>query len=141
MGRLGVARPIVALLALSSLLPACASEAIAPPHPIFQMEDRIRSRTNIIPLIVRDPERAGRVVDLYIELEDIAATYRAKRALFKARLASLQGDEEDIDERIRAIFEAGKRESVRLGDRYIQVQLEIRKHLSPREFARIDRVR
>ena len=134
-------RAIAALVSVSLGAGSACASAPARPHPIIEMEDRVRPRIARIPLAVRDAERAERVRAIYVELERLIANFRLSRAHLLWQITNLRGNEPDLREqltqRIHELREAG----VQTMEAYVEAQLELRTLLTPEEFARIDAMR
>lgn len=118
----------------------CASQEI-PNHPVRGMTDRVRSRINRLDLVFSDEVRAATVKTLYFELEDLVLEYEARRLGFVQELSALQTDAPDFEAKVAKVFAKAKNESEALMKRYIEVQLLLRKHVTPEEFAVIDALR
>jgi hypothetical protein len=131
-----------AFLVLLSLA-ACKSggEDKPPSHPIMAMEDRVRSRIDRIELIVDDGDRRKKVIEIYEALERLVWEYKRGRACMNEQLTGFDSDEIPSEDEIRGVLALRKKADANLTKRYVSLQLELRKNLTPEEFKRIDALR
>jgi hypothetical protein len=128
------------VLALFAAVSACACAVHQPPArlPSTAIHDRTASRVELVDFVISDPERARKVRALYQEIEELmrAAQSVESRELANVGSASLRSDGE-----LRDSVAASREAELAALERYVQVQLEIRTLTTPKEFARLDRIR
>ena len=124
------------------LAAACSGGQKPPPnHPIAGMSDRVRSRIDRIELVIPDRDRAKKVTEAYVVLEDLVLEYQASRATSLAALAALDGEEKDVAASTDKIFDRAKAAEDKLFERYVEVQVQIRALVTAEEFRKIDALR
>lgn len=102
------------------------------------MQDRAASRVELVTLVIADPARAARVRALYVEIERLMlATKRAEAAEF-LRLGSGPAPSEVATHAAMQRFAAAELGALR---RYEALQMQLRRELTPEEFARLDAVK
>jgi hypothetical protein len=137
-GRCGgrAVRQALAVLAAAS---ACACSTQPPPRlPSTAIHDRTASRVELVDFVISDHDRARKVRALYQEIEALMRQAQSveSRELGKVGSASLRGDDE-----LRDSVAASREAELAALERYVQVQVEIRALTTPKEFARLDRIR
>ena len=125
--------PVV--LALASL--ACGGEKPPAQLPSTDARDRVATRVELVNLVISDPERAAKVRSLYIAMDSLLLDTKRAQA---HELALLGAEPANSDERTRSRFASvSKAESSAL-ERYMQLQLELRRFVTAKEFARLDAI-
>lgn len=125
-----------ALLALGLL--ACGGEKPPAQLPSTAARDRVATRVELVDLVIADPERAAKVRSLYIAMDSLLL--EAKRAQAR-QLALLGAERPSSDEETRAGFSAVSKVEAGALERYIKLQLELRRFTTADEFARLDAIR
>lgn len=123
------------------VLAACSKEQRPSNHPIASIYDRNVTKIELVALVVNEPSRAKKVRHIYEDIAQLLEELRLIRAKISERLTQ-NLDANTLDEtQVRAdVLELRKR-SKQSYHRYVQLQLELRKHLTKEEFARLDKVR
>jgi len=118
---------------------ACAKKDIPPSLPRTQIYQRFAPRVELVELVIKDEKRAETVKDLYIQIED---TFHEQGVQAAENLKALAGHKAQLtDNELRATFDtfrAGERAAY---NRYIAVQMKIRKAVNREEFARLNGLR
>jgi hypothetical protein len=118
---------------------ACAKKDIPPSLPRTQIYQRFAPRVELVELVIKDEKRAETVKDLYIQIED---TFYEQGLQAAKNLKALAGHKEQLtDNELRATFDtfrAGERAAY---DRYIALQMKIRKAVNREEFAHLNALR
>jgi hypothetical protein len=129
----------VALVALAAPgLLACGGDKPPAQLPSTAARDRMAKRVELVNLVISDPERAAKVRALYIEMDSLfLGTKRAQAR----QLALLGADKPASDEQTRAGLRAVQMAESSSLERYIGLQLELRRSTTANEFARLDAIR
>ncbi|MEI9938650.1 MAG: hypothetical protein WDO69_15640 [Pseudomonadota bacterium] len=134
--RIALTLEFVALLAFA--LPACGGEKAPPQLPSTAARDRAATRVELVNLVISDPERAAKVRSLYIAMDSLLLD--AKRAQAR-QLAQLGAERPSTDEETRARCIAVREAESSALERYVGLQLELRRFTTADEFARLDAIR
>ena len=117
---------------------ACGKAAPPAQLPSTAARDRVATRVELVDLVISNPERAAKVRALYIAMDTLLLD--AKRA--QARQLTLLGAEQPSnDEERRSRMSAVRQAESAALERYIELQLELRRYVTPDEFARLDKIR
>lgn len=120
------------------LASACGGPKLPPSLPSTGVLDRAASRVELVSLVISDPARAARVRALYIEIERLMlATKRVEAAEF-LRLGSGPPPSEPETHAAMQRFAEAELAALR---RYITLQMQLRRELTPEEFVRLDAVK
>jgi hypothetical protein len=126
----------VAFVALGLL--ACGGEKPPAQLPSTAARDRVSKRVELVNLVISDPERATKVRALYIEMDSLFIGTKRDQA---RQLALLGADKPSSDEQTRAGLRAVQTAESSSLERYIGLQLELRRFTTADEFARLDAIR
>lgn len=130
--------PLIALALAAFALLACGGDKPPPQLPTTAARDRVATRIELVDLVISDPKRAAKVRSLYIAMDSLLL--ETKRAQAK-QLVLLGAERPSTDEETRAGLAAvGKAEADAL-ERYMGLQLELRRFTTADEFARLDKIR
>jgi hypothetical protein len=105
------------------------------------MTDRVRSRIDRLDLVFSDYERSREVKRIYSGMEELVLAYEERRVALVARIIAAEGDDAHVEAEVDRAFETARREAHQLMTRYVEAQLELRRHLTSEEFAIIDGLR
>ena len=127
------------LLGLAVLaLPACGNSP-PPQLPTTSVRDRAACHVGVVPLVVNDAARAERVRTLYVQMDSLMLETKRAQAEQLLLLADHNATRTDDDKRARfARFQAIEHRAL---ERYIELQLELRRLTTPEEFARLAAVK
>ncbi len=128
--------PFGAFAALA--LPACGGEKPPAQLPSTAARDRVAPRVELVDLVISDPERAAKVRSLYIAMDSLILDTKRAQA---RQLAQLGAARPSSDEETRAQFAAVRQAESSALERYIGLQLELRRFTTADEFARLDAIR
>jgi hypothetical protein len=132
---------LVLAIALGTQLGSCSKPARPPSHPDLDMRDRAATRIQLVSLIIDDPQRAAQVRSAYERIETLGVALEKTRMAEAKQLLELSGHrvlpENEIRTHLWKLREAGKAAY----PKYVELQLEIRKLTTPKEFAKLDEVR
>jgi hypothetical protein len=122
-------------LALAVLALAGCGNSPPPQLPTTSARDRAACHVGLVPLVVGDPVRAERVRALYVQMDTSMIAAKRAQAEQLLLLADPKVTRSDDDKRARfAQFQAIERRAL---ERYIALQLELRRLTTPEEFARL----
>ena len=131
--------PLVLLLALLALAPcACGGEKAPPQLPSTAARDRVATRVELVDLVISDRARAAKVRALYIAMDSLLLDTKRAQA---GQLALLGGERPSSDEETRTRLAAVRNAELSALERYIGLQLELRRFTTADEFARLDAIR
>lgn len=133
--------PTVLTLAMLGLVACGEPEARPPNHPTVAMKDRQVSRIQVVELVIADDGRARRVKQLLLDMEKLFQRFERERAAEARKLAELSARREYPEADVRAAMQRIRGVGKRAYPAYVALQLELRKHTTPEEFARLDEVR
>jgi hypothetical protein len=126
--------------ALALLGAAACSPDLPPALPSTAAYARFASRVELVDLVISDPARAAKVRNLYLEIEaSLLATRRTNASQIAALGARKRapGDEEST----RALVKKVRDAELAAFQRYIGLQLELRRSLNAEEFAKLDAIK
>jgi len=129
---------LVALAALASALFACGGDKPPAQLPSTAARDRVATRVELVDLVVSDPARAAKVRSLYIAMDELLLDTKRVQA---RQLALVGSDQMSSDEKTRAALSAVSKAEASGLERYMQLQLELRRFVTADEFARLDAIR
>jgi hypothetical protein len=115
----------------------CGGEKPPAQLPSTAARDRVATRVELVDLVISDQSRASKVRSLYIAMD--ALLLDTKRA--QARELALLGASQANDEQTRAALAAVSQAETSALERYMGLQLELRRFTSADEFARLDAIR
>ena len=127
---------LLALLALG--VSACGGDKTPPQLPSTAARDRVATRVELVDLVISDRSRAAKVRSLYIAMDSLLLDTKRAQA---AQLALLGGEQASSDEETRARLVAVRNAESSALERYIGLQLELRRFTTADEFARLDAIR
>jgi len=117
---------------------ACGGEKAPAQLPSTAARDRVATRVELVDLVISDPKRAAKVRSLYIAMDSLLLDTKRAQA---QKLASLGGSRPSSDEETRAGLVAVRKAEASSLERYIALQLELRRFTTATEFARLDAIR
>jgi hypothetical protein len=120
------------------VLLACGGEKAPPQLPSTAARDRVATRVELVDLVISDPERAAKVRSLYIAMDALLLETKLAQA---RQLALLGAERPSTDEETRARFATVRKAESSALERYIELQLELRRFTTAGEFARLDAIR
>jgi len=123
---------------VAAVLIACGGEKAPPQLPSTSARDRVATRVELVDLVISDPERAAKVRSLYIAMDSLLLETKLAQA---RQLALLGAERPSTDEETRARFAAVRKAESSALERYIELQLELRRFTTAGEFARLDAIR
>jgi len=99
------------------------------------------AQLGVIELVVKDEVRVQKAKHLYQEVELAFLTAEARRLAASQVALAMSGEGEPTDDEIRQAFEMMETASREAFERYIALQLELRKVLTKSEFDQLTKVR
>ncbi len=136
-----IQRRLGALLALAGCvaITACGGKEPPPQLPTSGAQDRAASRIELVDLVIADPARAERVRALYVDIERLMLTTKQAQAkelrAFGAPAAPRSAEE------TRAMLRRFRETEQGALEKYVALQLELRRSTTPEEFARLDAIK
>ena len=122
-------------LALAVLALAGCGNSPPPQLPTTSARDRAACHVGLVPLVVDGTARAERVRALYVQMDSLLLEAKRAQAAQLLLLGDPNATRSDDDKRARfAQFQALERRAL---ERYIELQLELRRLTTPEEFARL----
>jgi hypothetical protein len=117
--------------------PACAD--LPPSLPSTDAHLRFGSRVELVDLVISDRVRAAKVRDLYAQIEELMVTVKRTTAGEVIKL----GSENPVrsDEETRAIVAKVRSTEIAAFQRYIKLQMELRRSMTAEEFAKLDAIK
>jgi len=129
---------VLLTLGFAALVLGCGGEKPPAQLPSTAARDRVATRVELVNLVISDPARAEKVRSLYIAMDSLLLD--TKRA--QARQLALLGSERPSSEaETRAGLAAVSKAEASGLERYMQLQLELRRFTTADEFARLDAIR
>ena len=125
----------VALGALGLL--ACGGEKPPAQLPSTAARDRMATRVELVNLVISNPGRAAKVRSLYIAMDSLLLDTKRAQA---RQLALLGAERPSSEEETRAGFAVVRNAEASALERYIALQLELRRFTTADEFARLDAI-
>lgn len=126
-------------LALGVLALSGCGNSPPPQLPTTSVRDRAACHVGLVPLVVDDGARAERVRALYVQMDTLMLDVKRAQAQQLLLLADANTTRSDDDKRARfAQFQALERGAL---ERYIGLQLELRRLTTPKEFARLSAIK
>jgi hypothetical protein len=117
---------------------ACGGEKPPAQLPSTAARDRVASRVELVNLVISDPERAAKVRSLYIAMDSLLLDTKRAQA---QQLALLGTEQPSNDEATRSALSAVRNAEASALERYIALQVELRRFVTAAEFARLDAIR
>lgn len=105
------------------------------------MRDRNAARIDLVELIITDSDRAQRVKNSYQQMTDLIDGFAATRTVHAKRFASLSSERVLPEAELRAEIATLRQSGRDAYQDYVRLQLDIRKHTTAKEFARLDEAR
>jgi len=130
--------PIALLLAALGLL-ACGGDKPPAQLPSTAARDRVATRIELVDMVISDPARAAKVRSLYTAMDSLLLETKRTQAHQLVVLGAAQRPSTDAETRA-ALAAVSKAESSAL-ERYMALQLELRRYTTADEFARLDKIR
>jgi len=127
-----------AVLACLVGVSAGCSVELPPRLPSTAIHDRTASRVDLVDFVISDRARAEKVRALYLEIEQLMLEAQAVEAREQAKLGSGSFRAET---EARASLRASRDAEFDALERYVAVQMEIRRLTTPKEFARLDAIK
>lgn len=132
---------------LSSLLLALAcgvGEAscgpdLPPSLPSTAAHARATSRIELVDLVISDPERAAKVRRLYIEIEELML-YAKRTSAGEVKKLGIDNPRR-TDAETRAAVDRVRRADIEAFQRYVTLQMELRRSMNAEEFAKLDAIK
>ncbi|HYQ42148.1 MAG TPA: hypothetical protein VER11_09270 [Polyangiaceae bacterium] len=133
------ARVALLVFAAQSLtLFACGGDQPPAQLPSTSARDRMATRVELVDLVISDPARAAKVRSLYMAMDELLLD--TKRA--QARQLALVGtDQMSSDDKTRAALASVSKAEKSGLERYMELQLQLRRFVTADEFARLDAIR
>jgi hypothetical protein len=141
-------RAAAVALALSSVA-ACSAKETPPHHPVGEMRARLEAKIDLLDLVVKDPARAARVREIYLEAWQLGYDFDLARARSLQQAQAAIGERTSPDAQEQSLPE-GTLERILLPDpeigrasfaRYTALMLEARTLLSEDEFRKLEATR
>jgi hypothetical protein len=131
--------PTLALVLGAHGLIACGGDKPPAQLPSTAARDRVATRVELVDLVISDPTRAAKVRSLYIAMDSLLL--ETKRAQARQLMVLGASERPSTDAETRAgVAAVGKAEAEAL-ERYMGLQLELRRFTTADEFARLDAIR
>ena len=135
-----IQRALVMLgVAWSFGITSCGGKEPPPQLPTSGAQDRAASRIELVDLVIADPARAARVRALYVDIEQLMLT--TKRAQSKELRAFGGAAEPRSAEETRAMLRRFREAEQGALEKYVALQLELRRSTTAEEFARLDAIK
>ena len=125
---------------------ACGAKESPPHHPVGAMRARVEAKLDLVELVVKDPDRAARVREIYLEAWQLGYDFDLARARSLQQAQAVVGEGASPD----AQAPEGVIERILLPDpeigrasfaRYTALMLEARALLSDDEFRKLEATR
>jgi hypothetical protein len=127
------------LLGFAALgLPACGGDKLPAQLPSTTARDRVATRVELVDLVIADRTRAAKVRSLYIAMDSLLLDTKRSQA---RQLAILGSERPSSELETRAALAAVSKAEASSLERYMQLQLELRRFTTADEFARLDAIR
>jgi hypothetical protein len=130
----------VLALVLAGPLLACGSTPKTPSLPSTRMHNVASKRLGLVDLAVDDSDRAKKVRGLYAQIDALALEFTKQRQLHIDALTRLSETrvlpEAEVRSELWKLCALGKQTF----PKYLELQLELRKHLTADEFAKLNKV-
>ena len=135
-------------LALSSVA-ACGAKEGPPRHPVGEMRARLEAKLDLVELVVKDPTRAARLREIYIEAWQLGYDFDLARARSLQEVGAVAGGRTTSEAQQQPLPEGALEKTmvpdIELGRasfaRYTALMLEARTLLSDEEFRRLEATR
>jgi len=141
-------RAAVFVIALSSVA-ACGAKESPPRHPVGEIRARLEAKLDLVDLVVKDPDRAARLREIYVEAWQLGYDFDLERARSLQQAQAVAGERTTLDAQQEPLPE-GALEGLMVPDlelgratfaRYTALMLEARTLLSDEEFKKLDATR
>jgi hypothetical protein len=128
------------LLALSCAVGETSCGPDLPPSlPSTAAHARAASRIELVDLVISDPERAAKVRRLYIEIEELML-YAKRTSAAEVRKLGIE-NRRRTDAETRAAVDKVRRADIEAFQRYVKLQMELRRSMNAEEFAKLDAIK
>ena len=117
---------------------ACGGEKPPAQLPSTSARDRVATRVELVDLVISDRERAAKVRSLYIAMDSLLVETKRTQA---RQIALVGAAQPTSDEETRARLATVRTAESSALERYIGLQLELRRFVTASEFARLDAIR
>jgi hypothetical protein len=121
-----------------ALLLAGCSVDLPPRLPSTAIHDRTASRVDLVDFVIADRARANAVRALYIEVEELMLGAQQVIAREQAKLGGVRFQN---DAEAHASLAASRDAELGALERYVAIQMAIRRLTTPEEFARLDSIK
>jgi hypothetical protein len=111
---------------------------LPPRLPSTKIHDRTAARVELVDFVISDRGRADKVKALYLETERLMLGALGVEAREQAKLGGSRFHDES---EARASFRVSREAELGALERYVAVQMEIRRLTTPEEFARLDAIK
>jgi len=122
------------------ILLGCKGSERAPAHPIFDVYNRNSRKIELVELIIQDPARARKVRSIYEQIATLSEQLAAERLQLTQKAAQAMKNETLTDEELKAQLLTIHAAGSLAYQKYTNLQLELRCHVSEPEFARLAKV-
>ena len=112
---------------------------LPPSLPSTAAHARAASRIDLVDLVITDPERAEKVRRLYTEIEELMLAVKRTTAGEIVKLAAENPTQTDAE--TRAVVAKVRRADIDAFQRYVKLQMELRRSLNADEFAKLDAIK
>ena len=131
----------VCLICLS--ITGCGDKNNQPrPLPLTRALDLASHKIGKVDLVVKDQDRAEKVKEILIEIEAFLLSQRKVQNTAKAKAFATMGtDVEGSTAAFDAAFAKLRAKRETMYEKYVNLQLELRKHLTESEFKKLNKVR
>jgi len=119
-------------------LMACGGDKLPAQLPSTSARDRMATRVELVELVISDPQRAAKVRSLYTAMDSLLVETKLTQA---RQIALVASERPTSDEETRARLAAVRQAESSALERYIGLQLELRRFVTADEFARLDAIR
>lgn len=117
---------------------ACGGEKPPPQLPSTAARDRVATRVELVSLVISDPVRAAKVRSLYAAMDSLLLDTKRTQA---RQLALLGAERPTSEQETRTVLAAVSKAEGEALERYMGLQLELRRFVTADEFARLDAIR
>jgi hypothetical protein len=126
-------------------LAACGAKDAPPRHPVLEMRARLEARLDLVELVVKDPTRAARVREIYVEAWQLGYDFDLARARSLREAQTVAGERTTPEAQAQplpeGVLERTMVPDIELGRasfaRYTALVLEARTLLSEEEFRKL----
>jgi hypothetical protein len=127
------------IVVLTSLLGEACGPDLPPSLPSTEAHARAASRVELVDLVIADKERAQKVQRLYTEIEELMLAVKVTTARELVKLGAENPTRSDAE--TRAVVAKVRRADIEAFQRYVKLQMELRRSMSADEFAKLDAIK